>query len=338
MGFFSGISGGGRKRRVLVFCGAGGLLVLFAAALVLSRPRPLFLVDEEFSAAWNRLVQESSGIRAEVRALPPGAGAPADHFPANRYGFIVSRSGPAGEEIPGLGWRRFPNLARTRQYGGWTLLAADPWMVFRRHQYAEPVWRNLSDRRGGGPGSFLIPGAAPEAVEAWTAQTVQEGPGLFPPDPETWEAAKAAVFFNYSFQDGAPSYTWVQVWPILFRESGVYWLYAPISRARGLSPYQMGLLDATRFPEPETWNEYGMQAGLLWAAPAGSEKQRKKLAALGEWLEAAETQTRIADLIEWIPVHPESKDFNTIAWETKTTWLRSSFIWQGVEYAQETEN
>jgi hypothetical protein len=93
----------------------------------------------------------------------------------------------------------------------------------------------------------------------------------------------------------------------------------------------MGLLDATPFPVPETWNEYGMQADLLWALPVGPEKQRKKLDALRQWLESAETQTSIANLIEWIPVHPESKDYNTIAWETKIAWLRSSFIWQGTE-------
>lgn len=320
-----------RRRRLFMLCGAGGLLVLGFTAFVLLRPRPLFLVDEEFSAAWNRLIRESPGPRAEVRSLPPGSGAPADHFPPNRYGFVISRSGPAGEEIPGPGCRRFPDLSRTRQYGGWTLLAADPWMVFRRHQYTGPVRANLQDRRGEGPGSFLMPGANPEAVEAWAAQTVQERPGLFPPEPSAWEAAKEAVLFRHSFQDGAASYTWVQVWPILFRETGVYWLYAPLSRARALSPYQMGLLDATRFPEPETWNEYGMQAGLLWAAPAGSEKQQKKRAALQTWLESAETQTQIANLIEWIPVHPESKDYNTIAWETKIAWLRSSFIWQFLE-------
>jgi hypothetical protein len=322
---------GNRRKCLFLLCGAGGLLVLGLAAFVLLRPKALFLVDEDFSAAWNRLLRESPRIRAEVRPLPPGSGAPADYFSAGRYGFVISRSGPKGEEIPGLGYRRFPNLSQTRRYEGWTLLAADPWMVFRRHLYTEPVRRNLLDRRGEDPGSFLIPGANPEAVEAWAAQTVQERPGVFPSEPEAWEAAKGAVLFRYNFQEGAPSYTWVQVWPILFRETGVYWLYAPISRARALSPYQMGLLDATRFPDPENWNEYGMQAGLLWAAPVGDEKHRKKLDALQKWLDSAETQTKIANFIEWIPVHPESKDYNTIAWETKIAWLRSSFVWQGPE-------
>jgi hypothetical protein len=317
-----GQKAGGKRGKLLVLCGAGALL-LGLAAFFLLRPGPLFLVDEEFSAAWNRLLRESPGLRAEVQPLPPG-GAPV--FPAGRYGFIISRAGPEGEEIPGVG-RRFPDLPRTRRYGGWTLLAADPWMVFRRHQNPEPVRANLADRRGEGPGIFLLPGADSEAVDAWAAQTLQERPGLFP-EPESREAARASVFSRFVFQDGAPSYTWVQVWPILFRETGVYWLYAPVSRARALSPYQMGLLDATRFPEPETWNEYGMQAGLLWALPAGNEKQRKKLAPLEEWLGAAETQTQLANLIEWIPAHPESKDYNTIAWETKIAWLRSSFIWQ----------
>jgi hypothetical protein len=302
-------------------------LVLAVLAAVFLRPRPLFLVDEEFSAGWNRLVRGSPGLRVEIQSRARGT--PEARFPSGRYGFIISRSGPAGEEIPGPGHRRFSGLTRSRQYGGWILLAADPWMVFRRHQYAEPVRANLEARRDDDAGFFLIPGAAPEAVEAWAAQTVQERPGLFPQDPAVWDAARENLFFRYRFQSGAPAYTWVQVWPFLFRETGIYWLYAPISRARALSPYQMGLLDATRFPDPETWNEYGMQADLLWALPAGNEKQRKKLASLEKWLDSAETQTRLANLIEWIPVHPESKDFNTIAWETKIAWLRSSFIWQG---------
>jgi hypothetical protein len=65
--------------------------------------------------------------------------------------------------------------------------------------------------------------------------------------------------------------------------------------ARSLSPCQMGLLDAARFPEPET-------------------------------------QIKTADLIEWIPVHPEIKDFNTgsllrFAHKTLKNRLAAGFIY-----------
>jgi hypothetical protein len=100
----------------------------------------------------------------------------------------------------------------------------------------------------------------------------------------------------------------------------------------------MGLLDATRFPEPPGWTEYGLEADILWALPFGNKKQVKKLKNADIWLKDPQTQTIIANEIEWIPAHPSGTPFNTITWEAQIAWLRSSFIWQGAENAQQTDS
>jgi hypothetical protein len=206
------------------------------------------------------------------------------------------------------------------------VLALDPWMILRRHQNPEPR-RDWIDSPEAGERIMLIPGANPEAVRAWQAQLLQEGPGVFSGDPLRWEETRRSLFGNGRFQDGALTYTWVQIWPLLLRDEPA-WLYSPVSRARALPPYRMGLLDATRFPEPPGWTEYGLEADILWAFPFGNKKQRQKIKNAGTWLQDPHTQTLIANEIEWIPAHPSGTPYNTIAWEAQIAWLRSSFVWQ----------
>jgi len=98
----------------------------------------------------------------------------------------------------------------------------------------------------------------------------------------------------------------------------------------------MGLLDATRFPELQDWDNYGMQADILWARRQGTDRQVKKIISTEKWLKDAKTQTFIANTIEWIPAHPSGTPYNTISWETQMAWLRSSYIWQGVNDAQDS--
>jgi hypothetical protein len=125
------------------------------------------------------------------------------------------------------------------------------------------------------------------------------------------------------------------MWPLLFRR-GLASVYAPLSQTRALPPYRAGLLDATRFPEPEDWNRYGLQADILWAKMYGDERQQKKLASTERWLKDPRVQTVIANTIEWIPAHPSGVPYNTVSWETQMAWLRSSFIWQGAINAQDS--
>jgi hypothetical protein len=111
------------------------------------------------------------------------------------------------------------------------------------------------------------------------------------------------------------------------------WLYAPLSRIRRLSPYRMGVLDATRFPEREDWNVYGIQAEVLWALPFGRKGDREKLdRRVRDWLRSARVQTIIANTIGWIPAHPQGTPYNTVSYESQMAWINSSFIWQGAMY------
>jgi hypothetical protein len=310
-----------RKYRIQTGAALAVFLAAAALAFYLTRPQLLWYVDEEYTAAWNRILQRGSPPLTRNKVLPR-EGTP----PPGRFGYIITRQGPPGKPVEGAPLVLYPDLSRTLEYEGYMVLALDPWMILRRHQNPEPR-REWIDSPGAGEGIMLIPGANPEAVRAWQAQLLQERPGVFAGDPLRWEESGRSLFVNGRFQDGALTYTWVQIWPLLLRDEPA-WLYCPVSRARALPPYRMGLLDATRFPEPPGWTEYGLEADILWALPFGNEKQRKKIKNAEIWLKEPNTQTLIANEIEWIPAHPSGTPYNTIAWEAQMAWLRSSFLWQ----------
>jgi hypothetical protein len=49
-------------------------------------------------------------------------------------------------------------------------------------------------------------------------------------------------------------------------------------------------------------------------------------------------QTAIANMINWIPAHPEGVPYNPLTWEAQVAWINSSFVWQGAEHAQEVDD
>ena len=312
-------------RRFLVifsFIVGAGLLIAF-----LSRPRMIWYVDEDFSASWARILRDSPPPISRYEIVPRTADAP---FPQGRFGFTVSRYGPEGESVEGTPVALYRDLSRTRVYDGWMTLALDPWMVFRMHRDPEPVWSFLDNSNT--QGSILLAGSDHRAVQAWLCQLLQEGPGVFLADSGVWQEKGRSLVREYPFQSGAFSYSWPQVWPLVFRADAA-WIYAPLSQARSLPPFRSGLLDATRFPDPPGWDRYGLQADILWAKAQGNER---RTAAVAMWLRDAGTQTVIANTIEWIPAHPSGTPFNTISWETQMAWLRSSYIWQGADNAQDS--
>ena len=325
-----GLTKRGLKRSVIIASAAAGGVLLVVLALYLGRPKLLWYVDEEYTAAWNRVLNAGRPpfSRHQVVSRPANA-----LFPAGRFGFIVTRCGPAGERAEGAPVALYRDLARTRVYQDWHVLALDPWMVFRKHQDPEPgrSFLDLSNGRG----SLLLAGLDEEAVRAWLFQLLQESPGVFPQDEDSWQRKSEGLAREYPFQNGAFSYSWVQTWPLLFRSEAAC-LYAPLSQARSLPPFRIGLLDATRFPEPAGWDRYGMQAEILWAKIQGDAKQREKIAGVERWLRDAATQTVIANIFEWIPAHPSGIPFNTVSWESQMAWLRSSYIWQGADDAQDS--
>jgi hypothetical protein len=315
------------KRVLVIGSAALGFALFVFLILYFTRPKLLWYIDEDYSAAWNRILRQSSPpfTRHEVVARS------GDEFPKGRFGFIISTEGPRGERADGAPVEIYRDLPRTRAYKDWFVLAVDPWMVFRKHQDPEPdrSFLDVKNERG----SILLAGADQEAVHAWLCQLLQERPGNFLHGEVLWKEKASALFRDYPFQSGALTYSWVQVWPLVFR-GGQVSLYAPLSQARALPPYRMGLLDATRFPEPEGWDRYGMQATLLWAKRQGSGKKIKKMDVTEKWLKNSRTQTVIANALSWIPAHPSGTPYNTISWETQMAWLRSSYVWQGADYAQ----
>jgi hypothetical protein len=316
-------------KRILLFGSAAvGFIVLVILVVYFARPKLLWYIDEEYSAAWNRILRQSPPpfTRYEIVSRTGDAS-----FPKGRFGYIVSVNGPKGERAEGAPVEIFRDLSRSRAYQDWIVLAVDPWMVFRKHQDPEPdrsFLDNTNER-----GIILLAGANEDAVQSWLYQLLQEKPGVFLQGEALWKEKASTLVRDYPFQSGALTYSWVQVWPMVFR-TGQVSLYAPLSQARAQQPYRMGLLDATRFPEPENWDRYGMQAGLLWAKRQGTERQIKKMEETEKWLKNPKTQTVIANMLTWIPAHPSGTPYNTISWESQTAWLRSSYIWQGVNDAQ----
>jgi len=330
---FSASSGLSRRdlRRILYIGSAVlGAAVVIALTVFLTRPKLLWYVDEDYTATWNRIIRERTPPFTRFEVIAREGGTP---FPKGRFGFMITRSGPEGEHIADAPVALYRDLSRNREYDGWQVLALDPWMVFRKHQDPEPArsFLEINNDRG----SILLPGTDQGAVQAWLCQLLQEEPGVFIQGNELWQEKGQALVREYPFQNGAFTYSWVQVWPLLFRGSAAS-IYAPLSQARALPPYRAGLLDATRFPEPEHWNRYGLQADILWAKMYGDSKQQKKLDATEKWLKDPKVQTYIANTIEWIPAHPSGVPYNTVSWESQMAWLRSSFIWQGAHDVQDS--
>jgi hypothetical protein len=325
-----GLTRRGLRRIFYVGVAALGAILVVGLVVFFTRPKLLWYIDEDYSAAWNRIIKERAPpfLHSEVISRDTHGS-----FPKGRFGFVITRNGPEGERVEDAPVVLYRDLSRFREYNGWLVLALDPWMVFRKHQDPEPD-RSFLDI-GNERGSILLAGADRGAVQAWLCQLLQEEPGIFTPGDELWQERGYALVRDYPFQNGALTYSWVQVWPLLFR-GGLASIYAPLSQARALPPYRAGLLSATRFPEPEDWNRYGLQADILWAKMYGDARQHKKLAATERWLKDPKIQTVIANTIEWIPAHPSGIPYNTVSWETQMTWLRSSFIWQGAGNAQDS--
>jgi hypothetical protein len=314
----------------------------------------VWYVEEAFMASWGRIVRNSPVPFKKVQPLPP-----AGDSRHGLFGFIITRSpepwfaqgaalpvseetGAGPSEFPELELssggpvRVYPWLSQNREWKGALAIAADPWIVFYKRETPVLTWNRAANTEGG-PGFLILPGADRAVVEAWTSQLVQQSPGVFPREPAVWAAAEENLFRGRRFQAGAVNFHWVDVWPLFFREETA-WVYAPISRIRELPSYRMGLLEGARFPERPGWTQFGIQAGVLWAVPAGPERQGRRLASAARWLNDPVTQAEIANTINWVPAHPAGIPFNPLTWEAQLAWIMSSFIWQGAEYAQESDS
>ncbi|MFP3041721.1 hypothetical protein LQZ19_07850 [Treponema primitia] len=318
----------------------GGLLLLAAmviGAFTLHRnwPRPVWYVAEGLEKQWGELLEKASSPPpfTRIAVYDPEAG-----IKKGQYGIIITKDFPAGQsdiepnsdtnaETPPV--RVFPRLYENRAgYRGTIPLALNPWLIFRKTGDPQLTLERIRNPAGG-EGSLIIPGAEADAVHAWLCQLLQDSPGSFSRDRRSWELAEERLIYgNRRFQQGALTYTWFDVWLNLLRNDPA-WVYAPLSMVRGLSSYDAGRLDAAIFPIPRDWNEYGLQADILWAVPKAPEKLQPKLDPAKTWLAAPETQARIAEILGWIPAHPNGRPYDTIAREAQVAWFSSSFIWQG---------
>jgi hypothetical protein len=321
-----------RRRALFLGAGVGAALPVIVLILVFisgRASRPVWYVDETYSGDWVRILQESNPAApfTAVKALAEGEGPP-----PKSLGFVITTRSGMVQEREGKPVQVYPWLARTLEWNGALVLAADPWMVFRKQQDPD-LSRQRVDALNGGQGTLILPGGSPGAVTAWLGQLLQTQPGIFPQDRLVWQEAEDTLFYGSRFQHGARTYRWIDVWPLFFRDETA-WVYAPLSLVRGLSSYRMGLLEASAFPGRNDWNEYGVQADILWAVPLGEEKNQKTRSAAEEWLKDPGVQTVIANTINWIPGHPSGTPYNPVSWQAQLTWMRSSFVWQGEEYAE----
>ncbi|AEF86386.1 hypothetical protein TREPR_2006 [Treponema primitia ZAS-2] len=333
-----------RKKLPRILLGGLILLAFAAGALILipilTEPKVTWYVAPEYEKQWGEIL---------ARASPPPPFMQIQVYKKERSkkrepdGIIITRETPelpepvlaAGPKEALESLRIIPIDSGNREYRGARALAFNPWMVYRKYEGPQLTRARLD--RPGGEGTILIPGAEPAAVEAWLAQLLQESPGVFPEDRETWDKAEDRLFLDRRFQRGALSYSWFDIWIALFQE-GPSWVYAPLGKIRELPPDQAASLDAAQFPIPGNWNRYGMQADILWAipkAPGTSERVKKVLEDANFWLEKPEIQALIADTLGWVPAHPQGKPYDTIAREAQVVWFSSSFIWQGAKNVQE---
>lgn len=317
-----------------VCCGAA--LAGLGAALFLSMPRTVWLVDAAYREQWERILGSADPPRRIRVVTAPDEGQP---LPRNRRGFIVSVRGPLeramrqgeteAEEEGGPVERTlilYPGLAASRSHEGALLLALDPWMMFR--DFKDPVVsRARVDSPDGGEGLLVMPGRDPDSRWAWAAQLLQRQSGVFPQDKAVWKDSVEGLFWNNNrFQTGAETYGWPDALPLLYRSSPA-WIYAPLSRIRRQPPLESGGLEASRYPDAEDWHEFGIQAAMLWAMPFGREKDLKKLGNIKTWLESPRTQTAIANALGWIPAHPAGAPYNSVSRSARLAYLSSSFIW-----------
>jgi hypothetical protein len=315
----------------LRFSAGGALLILGAVLLVQTAcSRPLWLVEESLASEWGRALQDAPAPPfSRTASLSPEASFP----PGGRGVLITARTDRIGGEAPAGPAAVYPWLSQTREWRGALVLAVDPWMLFRK--LGDPL-PPRSRVEAPGAGVLICPGGEDGVVYAWVSQLVQDTPGAFPESPQRWQLEQDNLFRGLRFQHGAQTYTWVDVWPLLFRDNPA-WVYAPLSVIRELPPYRMGLLEASRFPEKAGWNEYGVQADLLWAVPFGWKPGSKEWAAVAEWLKSPEVQALIANELGWAPAHPLGAPYNTVSWEAQAAWINSTFVWEGVEHAEKTE-
>jgi hypothetical protein len=303
--------------------------VLLLACIIVITPackktENIWLVDEKIADQWETLLEKIPGAPVKTVGVYREG-----ELPENRFGYIITKRliKDAGTEDNGNTIVTvYQNLSRTLEYEGAMVLALDPWLIF--NEYTDPAFER--SRLAGGvnaAGLIIAPGGEPAARLAWLGQLLQKQSAIWPAGLERWTEEGNELFKSSLFQHGAFTYNWNNSWELFFKTKPA-WIYAPYSRVRGLRASQTAGLTASRFPEPASWDNYGIQAELLWAVPFGTVKDRDvKLQDTKAWLQKGETQTVLADTLHWIPAVSSGRSYDSLAQSAKLIWSRSSYIW-----------
>ena len=299
--------------------GVLGLLVATALTLLLIfRAQPVWIVEDRFIAAWETAIADSPLRGAKI--IPLSA---AVKERRSWYGYRIATAPP--ENGAGEGpVRVYRGLRNDRRQGESLLLALDPWLVFRR--FTSPVM-SREDAENGPAGQIYLAGSEAAAIRAWTAQLMQESPGVFSADRELWKQTEERLLDSGMFQSGSRDHGWEDILPHLTVEGAAVWIYAPFSKIRLLAEHETNSLEAGAFPGRPGWNQAGLQAELLWAKPFGRPGNRKKLEAAQAWLQGVSMQSLLADTLGWAAAHPEYSPFNRISVSARNAWRGSSYLW-----------
>jgi hypothetical protein len=304
-----------------VILAAGGISAVFM--YLGGKSLPVWLVEESLAEKWGAVLASAENPPAfrDIEIYQ------ADALPKNHYGYIITTniSQITGGGSPDAMVKVYPNLAANAEYEGAFLLALNPWTFFFEFTDPPPT-RDRVEGKGELRGILAGPGGEPGARVAWLSQLLQEEPGVFPEGREFWNDQGNILFQSPRFQPGAFTYNWTNAWDI-FLSNKPAWIYAPLSMAHSLRPFQSAGFAAARFPEKQGWTRYGIQAELLWAVPFGDEKHTRTLDA-ESWLKDDSVQTLIANTLKWIPAAPGGSPFNAFSRTVQLNWLRSAFVWE----------
>ena len=330
-----------KKTVILAVCGvlllAGLGLVLLLKPESRSQPQAVWIVEDRYADAWQKTLEGGDSPLPGAKIVPLSS---MGDIPEQWYGYRIGSvredwDPPADEASPMGGGpiRVYRGLANSRQDGPAMVLAVDPWLVFRRFTIP-PLNRDMVENGPGDRGRIFMAGSDQAAVWAWSAQLLQEAPGIFPADPEIWEQTAERLYSNRRFQNGARTYSWGELWPHLLDENETVWVYAPLSRIRQLPLYETNGLEANPFPGRPGWNQFGIQAEILWAAPFGSEKNRENLELAEAWLKSAELQSLLADTLGCLAAHPQAPPYNPVSHNARVIWFAASYVWEAGEFAR----
>jgi len=305
-----------QKLKKIIFFAAVFFAVV-AVALILffgGKQKNVWYVEKGLENVWAQVLQTTENPPENFTSILVWDGS---DIPSKAGIIIATRPWQTEQKVS-----VYPHLSRELEHQGAIVLALDPWMVFRKHINPVLTSERLLDEEGSG--LLLIAGRDSSAVRAWTSRFFQEEYDAFPSDEDVWLEREQKLFNENLFLPGARSYDWESV---LFKLMGnePAWLYAPLSKIRGYSDPRKAILEAVAFPQ--SGNQHSLQATLLWALPVGSAKEIKKISQAIDWLKNPNTQTFIADTLEWIPADPYGNPYDPVSLSSHRLWLTSELVY-----------